>query len=185
MLRRITLVAVIMAVTVPLFVAARQKASDGAESEKAAREEREKKLNKVDLSISTVGEDYETPRAQYRVGEPVVVRVNATNRDDKLAVISTRKGYEHFFPLLMKDGLPVPYSQQAKGRLANTDEPIISGSWAVRIEPQAEKRLALSHLSRWYGQLEPGVYQLTMRFGLDRKDRKVKSNTVVFEVVAQ
>lgn len=187
MFRRITLAAAVLA-GMQSFAAAQegQQPAGESEGERQARANREKLLGKLDLLISTVADDRETPRAQYRVGEEVVVRVGATNRDEKVAVVMLRRGYEHFFLTLLKDGLPVRYSRAARERLLSyTGEPFRSSWMAVRVEAGAEGALAVPGLSHWYDRLEPGVYQLTMRFALVRTDPKVKTNTVVFEVVRE
>lgn len=38
-------------------------------------------------------------------------------------------------------------------------------------------------LSKWYGQLQPGHYELTLRHRFGWKGRWVESNTVEFDVV--
>lgn len=181
MYKRIILVALALAACVVTLSA--QRPNDEPEGKRASRADREKKLHKLDLTISPVEMDFTTPRTQFRADESVLIRVGATNTSAEPMAFAFRDGYQNYFPRLLKDGLPVPYTQQAKERLADTSEPMRFNASGVRIAPHAEERIAVLDLHRWYGQLEPGTYQLTVRFALDRTDRKVKSNTVVFEVV--
>ena len=183
MSKRIMLIAAVLVVVVASLVTAQQKSAGEAKWQKANRAQREKKARDLNLTITTVVDNSSTPQAQFRADDPVYVRVGATNVSREPMVVTLTDAYHHYYPRLLKDGLPMHYSRKAKERLADTSEPIRFSTWAVKIAPQAEEQLGLLDLSSWYGQLEPGTYQLTVRFALDRTDRKVKTNTVVFEVV--
>lgn len=182
MYKRIIVVALVLAGGMATLAAA-QRANGEPEWKKAARADREKKLRKLELTISPVEIDFTTPRTQFRADESVLIRVGATNTSDEMMAFTYTDGYQNYFPRLLKDGLPVPYTQKAKERLADTSELMRFNASGVRIAPHAEERIAVLDLHRWYGQLKPGTYQLMVRFALDRTDRKVKTNTVVFEVV--
>lgn len=181
-MKRIALSAFALVVGMASFVTAQQSSPDEPEWQKLARAEREKRLQKLYLSISAVGVD-SNPRTEYRANESVIIRVGATNTSNETLIVTLKDVYQHYFPRLRKDGLLVPYSEKAKERLADTTEPLRSRVWGVKIEPQAEQRLALLLLSSWFDKLEPGVYQLTLQFALHRKDHKVETHPIMFEIV--
>jgi hypothetical protein len=166
------------------LVGAQQQRTDVAEKQKAAREERDKKLHKLNLAITAVGsEDDSTPRAQYHMNEDVLVHVSVTNTDDDPTVVVAKERYEQFFPHLLKDGQPVAYHQKAKERLADSSVPLRERSTPVKLAPHETGSLGVLFLRDWYGELEPGAYQLTVRFAFERNDAKVKTNTVAFAIV--
>src|ERR1051325_7352529 len=108
MFKRITLIA--MALAAGMFtLAAAQRPKDEPEWKRTARAAREKKLHKLDLTISPVEGDSPPPRAQFRAGETVLIRVGATNTGNEPMAFALTDAYNHYFPRLLKDGLPVPY----------------------------------------------------------------------------
>jgi hypothetical protein len=176
------LIAAVLVVGAASLATAQQPAGE-AEWRKAARAEREKKMRHLDVTINTVADPNSAPQAQFRDSDSVYVHVGATNTDREQTVVVLGNAYHHYFPRLLKDGRPLPYSQKAKERLADTSEPVRVKRSGVKLEPHVEERIGLLPLSFWYDKLEPGTYHLTLRFALDRTDRKVKTNTVMFEVV--
>jgi hypothetical protein len=154
------------------------------------KEKAEDKLDKyVKVTITPVEYnrkvgDY-VPTAQFKVGAPVRVGLTMTNTADATLNAFIFGTFMHNRPRLLKDGKPMQYLADVPRKLKASDdnEGIFVSTRTVSLEPNRETRYGLLDLSEWYGQFQPGHYELTIRHRFHWKGKLVESNTVEFEVV--
>jgi hypothetical protein len=86
---------------------------------------------------------------------------------------------------LLKDGAPVHYLGDVPKKLKASDdnEGVVISTKTVTLEPNRATRYGLLDLSQWYGQLQPGHYELTIRHRFRWRGKPAESNTVEFDVV--
>jgi hypothetical protein len=89
---------------------------------------------------------------------------------------------------LLKNGKVVPIRKEVLKTLQSKEkeDPLVGIHSATYINPGQTIEVHSLNLNRWYDQLEPGQYQLTVirQFKLEGKGMPpVESNTVTFEVV--
>lgn len=160
----------------------------GPPSEK--KETAEDKIEKhVKVSITPVefnrrANDY-LPTAQFKVGAPVFVGLSMTNTADAPLNAFNISPFMHNRLRLLKDGRPVRYLADVPRKLKASDdnEGIVISTREVTLAPNRETRYGLLDLGEWYGQLQPGHYELTVRHRFRWQGKLVESNTVEFDVV--
>lgn len=124
------------------------------------------------------------PTDSYRVGDQITIFLNMTNNGAELLSVTKTNPFFHNRPRLLKDGQLVPYSREALRAVRGSQEGGYYGSVIGReIEPGLTTVIDAIDLSRWYGQLEPGSYELTLRYVFQHRGRPIESNTVTFEIV--
>lgn len=161
-----------------------------AQSSPEKKEKAEDKLDKyVKVTITPVeysrkANDY-VPATQFKVGSPVQIGLTMTNTADVALNAFNLGAFTHNRPRLLKDGQPVRYLADVPKKLKASDdnEGIVVSTREVTLAPNRETRYGLLDLSKWYGQLQPGHYELTVRHRFRSKGKLVESNTVEFDVV--
>jgi hypothetical protein len=113
--------------------------------------------------VDLIGKPDEKP---FRVGGNVRVNMIATNESDQRILVRMINPYYQNRPRLLKNDKPVPYlSEVAKiVRSKDSSPEFISVGASIFLEPYSSAKLKQLDLSKWYGPLEPGLYNLTNRY---------------------
>lgn len=144
---------------------------------------RERTMN---VTIMAVGIDYERPEATFRESNSVIARIFITNAgDEPVPVVVRRSSRAQYRPVLLKDGRRVPYKRELLRLLRSIDTtgPISDSIRSVAVEPSQRVPVMSFDLNDWYGPIEPGRYELSIRYRFRLRGRPVESNTVTFEVI--
>lgn len=132
----------------------------------------------IKVAVTTISDVGETPKNSFMVGETVNVKVEITNLTSEIFAIP--EGIVYSVPTLYKDGVLVPYHNDAKERFEKGQ--YITLSW--NILPN-QSRSEIIDLSDYYDFFKPGQYQLFLerQFFKDEAKINIPSNTVSFEVI--
>lgn len=132
----------------------------------------------IKVELTTITEIGETPKNRFMAGETVNVKVQITNLTSE--IIAMPEGIVYSLPTLYKDGVVVPYRDDAKERFKEGQYVTL----ASNILPN-QSRCEIIDLSDYYEPLKPGQYQLFLKrqFFNDRVRKNLRSNTVLFEVI--
>ncbi|HWS99998.1 MAG TPA: hypothetical protein VN256_07110 [Pyrinomonadaceae bacterium] len=144
-----------------------------------------KEQRDVKLTITPVSADGITPTKNYHVGEKVVVQLTMFNDSDQpVTIFEGDTKYQHRLKLV-KDGQQVPFLPEVDAAIANKDVEGPSGGRSVRdpLAPRQSATVSRLDLSEWYGNLEPGRYQLTLWYHPQGVGRITKTNTISFQIV--
>lgn len=184
MFARIFVPAMVLAIaTLALFnqQIIRAKGTQGnSAANSTAKEQRE-----VKLIITPVGADGLTPTKTYHAGEKVAVQLTMFNGTDQpVAIVQGDSIYQHRIKLV-KGGQKVPFLPEVEAAITNKDVEGPSGSRSVRdpLAPHQSTTVSVLNLSDWYGNLEPGQYQLTLWYQPQGLRRIMKTNTISFQIV--
>jgi hypothetical protein len=142
----------------------------------------------LEATITTRSNELGADKASFKVGERIVVLLSLTNNSTESVYVLLGGEYSHHRLRLLKDGKVVQIRKDvSKTLLAKDKEDSLVGiHGATNIDTGQTVRVASLNLNRWYDELEPGQYQLTVtrHFKLEGKGRPpVESNAVTFEVV--
>lgn len=147
---------------------------------------------KLEATIEMTGENLLDDRSQFREGDKIVVRFYLKNNSDEPVDILRSGEYAVYRPRLRKagEGESKRYRSGLPQTLMRLDrEESFGGSLnMVRLEPGQKARIEFIDLSRWYEDLGPGRYKLTILRRFKREGRgmpQVRSNEVQFEIVAR
>jgi hypothetical protein len=146
------------------------------------------KKKAVEMVAQTTGVNLLDDQSRFRVGESVMIRVHLRNNSDAPLDVLRYSEFAQYRLRLMKDGAAVPYVEGLMKTLRGKDkEETMAGSISsLSITPGATARVDFIDLSRWYGSLGPGQYQLTLKrtFRFEKNGiPPIESNTVAFEVL--
>lgn len=149
-----------------------------------AKLEKYVKLTITPIEYSRKANDY-VPTTQFKVGTLMRVMLTMTNTSDEPLGVARFGQYVHNRLRLVKDGKPVRYlngvAEGIKG--ADENEGIFISPREGVLGPNSEGRYTQLDLSDWYGQLQPGHYELTIRHRFNWRGKWIESNTVEFDVV--
>lgn len=125
------------------------------------------------------------PTKTFKAGGQMTVVVSMTNRSDQALNAFNLSRFLHYRLRLVKDGVPVRYLSDvpAKMKAVEANAGIVVSTREVTLEPNAETNYDQFDLRDWYGTLQPGHYELTLRHRFQRGGKQVESNTVTFDVV--
>lgn len=149
-------------------------------------------LNKHELgttvTITSVGTDLSTPKEQYsasRAEDKKVILVSITNTLAEPIWVLVGDPNVHYRPRLLKDGQLMPYKEGLVGILRAKDRngPGPGRIVSTVIQPNEKLPVDFIDLAHWYEPLEPGKYQLNIKYRFRSKGRPIETNTVTFEVV--
>jgi hypothetical protein len=70
-----------------------------------------------------------------------------------------------------------------KLKASDDNEGLVVSRSTVTLEPNRETHYGLLDLGEWYGQLQPGHYELTVSHRFRLRGKLVESNTVEFDIV--
>lgn len=99
-------------------------------------------------------------------------------------------GYEDR-PKLTRDGDPVPYLKRVQSQLESHESAESMGLYTVissrafDLQPNVFESISRIDLKEWYGQLEPGHYQLTVQHRFINDGNWIEFPAVTFDVVSQ
>jgi len=128
------------------------------------------------------------PSEPYRVGNKVYIKVVVRNDSDQRIKVRSVDRYFQNRPKLFKNGEMIPYrreiAESIQKREANPE--FVSLRQVVWVSQYSSESVSEINLNDWYGDLEPGTYQLISRYRLDvRGPWTADSAPLSFEVVAQ
>jgi hypothetical protein len=130
-----------------------------------------------------VGELTNTKRT-FKEGRPVTVSITAKNTNSIPIVVQvTSLKFVQYSPRLIKDGQLVGYAAGVEDRIKAQNDPVRASNKYREIAPGEEGILDALDLTDWYGQLKPGVYELTMTCRFPRNAHRESDNVVTFEVL--
>jgi hypothetical protein len=159
------------------------KPKGAAVDQAAATQVPDTRLEQLKLELRMVGEDGVTQKSEFRKDDTVRVRMLATNFSSQQVVLVFWASYVHYVPQLKKDGEAVSYCTEMQKRLANTKRASHDSAITVKL-PAGEISLAgLGDLSQWYDRLEPGFYELRVKYRLEPQGPEIDSDQVMFEVI--
>jgi hypothetical protein len=140
----------------------------------------------LQVTIAPVGTDPDTPKGQFQKGETVYVLLSMTNTGDEPMTVAAGDPFYQSRVQLLKDGKPVPYKRQVLELLRSKEKRGASGGdgvMTINLQPKRATRVRYFDLADWFGQLEPGHYQLTVRHRFRGKGKLIESNAVTFDVL--
>jgi hypothetical protein len=179
-------------VLVSLFVGAMTMSSQNDQPKAANAPQKDgqsvqpdKREHTVQLTITPIKADAVTPTEQFKVGAKVIIQVSMTNTATEPTEVAEDDDYFHYRMRLMKDGHPLQFPKKMLDafRLKDTEGPRPISTTYITLSPNQQTVVGLLELGKWYGPLEPGQYQLTVRYRFRTKGKPIESNTVTFEVI--
>lgn len=126
------------------------------------------------------------PTNSFRSGRPILIRLSMLNTSAEPLDVSSGAPLLQHRLRLRKDGRVVRYRQDILPVLRereNFGSPLGGPRFSTTLIPNEMTNVETLDLSRWYGSLEPGRYELTLRHRFRRRGRPVESSTVTFDVV--
>lgn len=148
-----------------------------------------RKLVQIKLQLRTIVESTQkTDKTQFGPNDDVAVQVLATNSGGTQVVLAYWKSFIHYLPVLSKAGEVVPYSDAMQKRLADMEAraklgPIKDSATVVKLAPNQMSEAALISLSQYYDRLQPGIYELKVKFR-EQSGLGIESDKILFEVIA-
>ena len=129
-------------------------------------------------------------KTSFKVGERIVALLSLTNRSAERVYVLIGGEYSHHRVRLLRNGKVVPIRKEVLKTLQSKEkeDPLVGIHGGTYINPGNTVEVHSLNLSRWYDELEPGQYLLTVtrQFKLEGKGMPpVESNTVTFEVVPE
>jgi|ERR1041385_190608 hypothetical protein len=171
-------------VTLGLPLSAPQRATAISGQQRESAQPTDHRLDRLKLQIRTVGGDYPyEEKARYGAREEISIRVFVDNSGSERVVLPYVGSFVHYLPRLVRDGAVQPYSEQMQKRINDPRKPSRESGDFVRLPPSTLSEAAILHLADWYGKLEPGVYDLTLKYRLYKDGPEVESGPVMFEVL--
>jgi hypothetical protein len=183
MFSRIFVPAMVLAIVV-LALFNQQTRARGLQGNSAANSSA-KEQRDIKLTITSVGADGITPTKNYHAGDKVAVQLTMFNDSDQpIPIVEGDAKYQHRLRLV-KDGQKVPFLPKVDSAIAYKDIEGPSGSRLVRdpLAPHQSTTVSVLNLSDWYGNLEPGQYQLTLWYQSQGEHHLLKTNTISFQIV--
>ncbi len=130
-------------------------------------------------------EEPSTTPAPYSVGDEISFQLFITQSlFDELMLGNYMSASYEYRPQLFKDGTPLSYTKEAQDKIDLAEHQAPSGSvFMVQLLSGREVKWANVNVNFWYGPLEPGHYQLTVRKHFVPEGDWAASNPVTFDVV--
>lgn len=139
------------------------------------------------LAIMPVREDMETPNPHFSLskGERKLIRISVTNVSAEPIWLLINDFRVQHRPRLVKDGKLVPYPDRVNKIAAYKDKYGPSGTrvFGKTIQPNQTVGLDSMDLDDWYEPLQPGHYELTLKYRFRHRGPQVETNTTSFDVV--
>lgn len=156
----------------------------------AAHQNKASQAGRVELTIMTVLYSsqvyHQVPTDRFTTGDPITFDTTMTNRtNENVPVGILGGGFVQFRTRLLKDGIPVQYREEIRKTLQGTEDKfyMMGSSVGYTLLPGRPLKIGSFDLKDWYEPLEPGHYELTLKFRFDGKRRPIESNTVTFDVL--
>lgn len=163
---------------------AQNKQPNAGQPEKESKVEKYVRVTIAPIVYSRQARDY-VPTTQFKAGSLMRIAILMTNTSNEPLAVGRFGSFMHDRLRLLKDGKPVSYLHDVPKKIKASDENenvFVSPREAV-LEPNRESNYDQIDLSEWYGQLQPGHYELTLRHRFGWRGKLVESNTVAFDVV--
>lgn len=184
------LVAIIVAIgTLGSFAQAGQEKNKDTSADKR---EDVIELNKHELAtkvtIAPVTTDLATLKQQYSASDQddkQLIRVSMTNTAAEPIRIVLGSQYIHYRPRLSRDGRVIPY-KEALARILQArdkDGSVFVSVKGASLQPNETIMVDYIDLAKWYGPLEPGQYELTIKYRFRHRGKPIETNMVTFEIV--
>lgn len=169
---------------VAMTAATHQGVVSSSQQNMEKKEKEEKKERAIEVSVAPVRYDGEI-KEQFKVGEPVRVGVWMLNTSAEPVAIMKGNFFFNSRLFLRKDGHPVKYRAGVARRVKSADDngPITISVITIVLEPNVRTGVDILDLRNWYDPLEPGHYELTVRWRFRHKGGLKEANKVMFEVV--
>jgi len=133
-----------------------------------------------------LNEDSEVLRAPYPTGAKIYFRVQATNTSLQKVTLFIIDTYFQDRPELFRDGQIVPYKKGVDDLLRAKDkQPFTRLVESVNVDPNDSKVIGYLYLNIWYGRLQPGHYQLSLKHRFELGQDWIESSSITFEVVSK
>ncbi len=151
------------------------------ETQQGYRDKREKT---VQATIQSISADAVTPREHFQLGGKVFIQVSMINTGAEPVVVTEDDDFFHYRLRLLKDGKPVHFPKSVLDvfRLKDKEGSHPISVTGIDLQPNQKTVVGILDLSKWYGALEPGQYQLTMKYLFRAQGKPIESNTTTFEV---
>jgi len=156
----------------------------------ATHQNKTSQAGRVELTILTVlyssQVHNQVPTDRFTTGDPITFDTTMTNRtNENVPVGILGGGFVQFRTRLLKVGIPVQYREEIRKTLQDTEDKfyMMGSSVGYTLLPGRPLKIGSFDLKDWYEPLEPGHYELTLKFRFDGKRRPIESNTVTFDVL--
>ena len=160
--------------------------TDHADKAEKAHDKMEKyvEVKITPVAYSDEAQDY-VPTKTFKVGGEMASAVSMTNRSDQALNAFGLSRFLHNRLRLVKDGVPVRYLSDVPVKMKSVEASVglVVSTHEVTLAPNAETNYDQLNLRDWYGTLQPGHYELTLRHRFRRGGKQVESNTITFEVL--
>jgi len=133
-----------------------------------------------------LNEDPEVLRAPYPTGAKIYFRLQATNTSLQKVTLFIIDTYFQDRPELFRDGQIVPYKEGMEELLRAKDKDSFTKLVeSVNVDPNDSKVIGYLYLNNWYGRLQPGHYQLSLKHRFEPGQDWIESSSITFEVVSK
>lgn len=120
----------------------------------------------------------------YKAGSKISFELLATNRLIEPFEVTLTSDQNR--PQLLKNGEPVPYRQKTAKAIEDEEKHGLTSYTSVLslwLYPNKTQSLSVIDLGDWYGSLEPGLYELTIKHRFQGGGRWIELPPITFEVV--
>lgn len=125
----------------------------------------------------------QTSSGPYEQNARVYFRLLATNSSLEPISVPIINDYFQSRPELIKDGDVLKYKTGVREVLRNQEDEIPRGLvQVVKLEPNEQRLIGYVYLDKWYGQLLPGHYELSVKHRFEPGQKWVQSQAITFEV---
>jgi hypothetical protein len=142
--------------------------------------------SKVRFLIKPLAEDKKTTKVVFRPGEKIFIQTLIKNDADEYFPYEVINKYFHYRPNLQKLGkrrVEEFRKDQQKSISLNEGQPaFISRLVPLPIPARSFRVLDILDLADWYENIEPGNYELTIRYRPDVGSKILISNSVVIKI---
>ncbi|HKC66386.1 MAG TPA: hypothetical protein VKB86_22275 [Pyrinomonadaceae bacterium] len=122
----------------------------------------------------------------FEVGKKISFTLLLTNTLSEPFIIEAGSSYDNTRPLLIKDGVTVPYHKNATKSVENKRQIInrVNGL-SISLQPNKTESIGTIDLKDWYEELEPGRYLLTLQYRVRGSEKWIESSPIMFEVASK
>ncbi|MGI9108231.1 MAG: hypothetical protein ACR2G4_18540 [Pyrinomonadaceae bacterium] len=118
----------------------------------------------------------------YKVGSPITFYLLVTNTSAEPVELRFSDRYNHHRPQLLKEGQLVPYQEKVLRLVRARDKEFsIFSDNPVLLDVNKLSKYIIA-LKEWYGSLEPGRYDLSVRHRFVWEGEWIESPSISFEV---
>lgn len=135
---------------------------------------------------AAVDENKTTAATMFRADSEISFELWLTNTLTEPFVVAVADVYAQVRPQLLKAGELIPYHEKA-ARLVQDRQRLLTRIHGrfIRLQPSTPQRMGAINLNNWYDSLEPGAYELTIKYNVQGGGQWIESAGVIFEIVQQ